>query len=318
LHSRNTFVNPGAYVWQTSPLQPRVMFLRAGIIAVAGDQRTMIHIRLMTASDLPLGLRLSCQAGWNQVEADWQRFLDVQPDGCFVAEWDGTAVGTTVTTIFGPVAWVAMVLVEESNRGRGIGKALLNYALGFLDRRHVATVRLDATPQGRPLYERLGFVAQFQLARHEGALPPTGDGNGLKPASTDEWPALVALDQSVTHTDRSRILLHLFAEQPENVRAVRSDGRLAGFLTARPGRRAIQIGPCIAARDAGAVLFADACDRYAGRHVFLDIPVSNTAATRLAESQGLTVQRHLTRMCLGTPLVERVEWLWAGSGPEKG
>ena len=46
----------------------------------------MIHIRTMTAEDVPLGMRLRGQARFNQTEADWRRFLDLEPDGCFVAE----------------------------------------------------------------------------------------------------------------------------------------------------------------------------------------------------------------------------------------
>ena len=81
----------------------------------------------MTAADLPLGL---CRAaGWNQIEADWRRFLDLQLDGCFVAELDGASVGTTTTCVFGRVAWVAMALVAEAVRGRGVGAALLGAAL---------------------------------------------------------------------------------------------------------------------------------------------------------------------------------------------
>src|SRR5437870_742019 len=110
-----------------------------------------ISIRLMRASDVGLGLQLSGRAGWNQVAADWRRLLELQPDGCFVAEWDRRPVGTTMTCLFGPVAWVAMVLVEESLRGRGIGKALMHRALDYLDGRRVPTIRLDATPLGRPL-----------------------------------------------------------------------------------------------------------------------------------------------------------------------
>src|SRR5947209_4090213 len=125
----------------------------------------------MSESDLALGLQLSGRAGWNQVAADWRRLLELQPDGCFVAEWQGRPAGTAMTSVFGPVAWVAMVLVEESLRGRGIGKALMHRALEFLDTHGVRTVRLDATPLGRPLYERLGFVPQFTLARYEGTLP---------------------------------------------------------------------------------------------------------------------------------------------------
>src|SRR5438105_11990396 len=132
----------------------------------------MIRIRRMTAADVPLGMRLKEQAGWNQTEADWQRCLDLQPDGCFVAEWNDTPVGTTTTCVFGNVAWIAMVLVDANHRGKGIGKALMNHALEYLDSAGVASIRLDATPLGQPLYEKLGFRVQFPLARFEGVLPP--------------------------------------------------------------------------------------------------------------------------------------------------
>jgi GNAT superfamily N-acetyltransferase len=278
----------------------------------------MTHIRPMTAADLPAGLRLSRQAGWNQLAADWQRFLDLQPDGCFVAEWAGNAAGTTVTSIFGSVAWVALVLVDESLRGCGIGTALLHHTLGFLDQRRVPTIRLDATPLGRPLYEQLGFAPQFQLARHTGTLPPTMADTATDAATREQWQELAILDEQVTHTDRRRVLLRLFAEQPGSVRLAQNKGCIEGFLAARPGHHAVQLGPCIASPQAGSALLADAWRCYAGQPVFLDIPVANVAATRLAEAQGLTVQRHLTRMCRGVPVVENLDWLWTGSGPEKG
>jgi GNAT superfamily N-acetyltransferase len=278
----------------------------------------MIQIRLMTVADLPFGLHLSRQAGWNQTEADWRGFVNFQPDGCFMAEWERNAAGTTTTSIFGPVAWIAMVLVEESLRGRGIGKALLGHALEFLEQRGVTTVRLDATPLGQPLYERLGFVAQYRLARHEGTLRPAPKVSGTEIAKRDEWEELFALDHQITDTDR-RSLLHLcFSEHPEAVCLVRQHGRPTGFLTSRPGMRAIQIGPCIASPDAGRLLFADPWHRFAGQRVCVDIPIPNQTATHLAQAQGLSVQRHLTRMCRGMRVCERLDYLWASSGPEKG
>jgi len=135
----------------------------------------------MTAADIPLGLKLARQAGWNQMEADWRRFLAMQPDGCFVGEWDGAPVATTAAFIFGPVAWIAMVLVDIESRRKGIATTLLQHALDFLDAQGVQTVRLDATAAGQPVYEKLGFVPEYCLTRymgtaaHRGAAPGTRD-----------------------------------------------------------------------------------------------------------------------------------------------
>jgi GNAT superfamily N-acetyltransferase len=277
----------------------------------------MIHIRPMTEADLPFGLRLSLQAGWNQTEADWRRCLDLQPDGCFVAECDGTPAGTTTICIFGDVAWVAMVLVDERLRGRGIGMALMRHILTFVDEQHIASVRLDATPLGQPLYEKLGFTAEYRLARYEGILS-AAPAVGVEAAVPEQWHALAALDEAVTGTNRRALLFRLFAERPESVRLTSEGGSPTGFMASRAGSRAVHLGPCIAAPDANPLLFLDAWGRYSGQRVFVDIPVLNAAATRAAEAQGLTVQRYLTRMCRGTPPRGRPDWLWASFGPEKG
>jgi GNAT superfamily N-acetyltransferase len=278
----------------------------------------MIRVRALSAADLPAGLALSRQAGWNQTEADWRRVHDLQPDGCFVADCDGTVAGTAATLVFGKVAWIALVLVDPAWRRRGIGRALMEQALAFADQLDVATVRLDATPLGQPLYEQLGFVEQFRLARFEGTLPPDDT-----PAATDvlavppaHWPELAALDREVTRTDRERFLLRLFTEAPHEVRGVQSGGRWSALLAARSGARAVQLGPCVG--EAGPLLLADAFRRHAGQRVYVDVPVGNEAGCRLAAARGLAVERHLTRMVRGEPVVEKIDLLWASSGPEKG
>jgi GNAT superfamily N-acetyltransferase len=278
----------------------------------------MIRVRLLSGADVPAGLGLSRQAGWNQTEADWRRCLDLQPDGCFAAECDGIVAGTAATCIFGSVAWVALVLVDAAFRRCGIGRALMEHALSFLDRRRVASVRLDATPLGQPLYERLGFVEQFRLARFAGR--PTVAGEGADPAVVvvppAQWNELAALDRQVSRTDRGRFLLRLFAEQPGEVLGVEGQGGWSGLLAARAGVNALQIGPCLG--EAGPLLLSAALRRHAGRPVYLDVPLANEAARRLAAGQGLSEQRQLMRMCRSSPVVEQLEWLWASSGPEKG
>jgi GNAT superfamily N-acetyltransferase len=286
----------------------------------------MIQIRSLSHDDIPLAIRLKDQAGWNQTEADWQRFLDMQPDGSFVAEWNGRAVGTTVTCVFGSVAWVAMVLVEPEYRRRGIGKALMSHALKFLDAQGVSSVRLDATALGKPLYEKLGFVMEYELSRYEG-LPKPGVPANLKlgpaqgrsgPAKVEDWPQVMQLDREITGADRSKFLSRLFSEEPEAIRVIRSRTQIVGFLASRAGARARQIGPCLGTPEAGLTLLADAVSRYAGTCVFIDIPKQNQAAINAAKDLGLSVQRQLVRMRRGRPVAERTDHIWASSGPELG
>lgn len=125
-----------------------------------------MRVRRMTCEDIAAGMGLVRAAGWNQTEADWKRFLEIGPAGCFVAEAEGEVCGTAATIVYGnQLAWIGMVLVSPSQRGRGIGTELLKLALGYLDSQGPLTIKLDATPQGRPIYERLGFEPECEIER---------------------------------------------------------------------------------------------------------------------------------------------------------
>ena len=272
----------------------------------------------MTIDDLKLGLVLTRQAGWNQTESDWLRFVNLEPTGCFVAELDGTAVGTTTTCIFGQVAWVAMVLVDVNARGKGVGMELLKHSLKFLEERRVRTVRLDATTLGQRIYDKLGFEPEYQLARFEGMAQRGGSDLGILKAAPETFASIIEFDSRMSGTDRAKMLMRLFEEFPEDICVMQHGDKIEGYVTVRPGANAAQIGPCIATPDAGRVLLHNALSRYEGRPVFVDIPLDNIDAVRIAESSGLRIQRCFMRMYRGEKVNDIIDALWASSGPEKG
>jgi GNAT superfamily N-acetyltransferase len=321
------------------------------LMQLPGAAPTMFRLRTMTLDDVPLGMRLKGQAGWNQIEADWRRLLALEPEGCFVAEFDGQPVGTTCVTVFDSIAWISMVLVEKSVRGRGIGTRLMQHALGHLDARGVRTVRLDATPLGRPVHEKLGFAAEYDVARWATEIlpSPTGRGAGgegcpqvikgsaeskgrreegkkggegcppVTPATAEQLEGVFALDRQATGTNRRRLIEQLHGERPEAMHVFTAEDKSAGYAWLRQGSRAVQIGPAVALNaDVGRGLFDAAFDCRADQPVFIDIPVPNVPATRWAESHGLKVQRLLTRMYRGASVVDDPTQLWASFGPEKG
>jgi GNAT superfamily N-acetyltransferase len=197
-----------------------------------------MHIRLLTAADIPFALGLCAQNRWNQLAGDWQRQLDLEPAGCFLAEVNGQSAGTACYCIFGSVAWINLVLVDRAQRSRGIGTALLGHVVQALDERGVASIRLDATPLGRPVYARLGFTGEFTLARFTGVLPAAGlPAAGVEPLSAADLPDVFRLDEAVTGTRREKLLRHLYDSEPGRMRKFAPAAGLEGFcLAPMPGR----------------------------------------------------------------------------------
>jgi GNAT superfamily N-acetyltransferase len=273
----------------------------------------------MTAADVEDAMRLKAAVGWNQIEADWRRFLALGGDGCFVAVWQGQVVGSVTTCQFGSIGWVTTLLVEEAHRGAGIGRGLLNRALESLDASGARSVRLDATPLGRPLYESVGFRVDFRLGRYGGIVSRTEIEGEARPGRSADLTRIAALDRVVTGTDRRALLDRFLYDYPLGYLVVGPVvGPIHGFILWRPGSSADQIGPCIAEPDAGLALLDNVGWRLAGRPVIVDVPTDHEEAIAWAEGIGLRQNREFWRMTRGEAVMEDLDRLWASSGPEMG
>lgn len=259
------------------------------------------QLRPLTVSDLEFAHALSRQTGWNQTRRDWERFLSLAPQGCFLAEVEGSPAGTATTTAYGTdLAWIGMVLVDPAFRRRGIGTALLDGAIRYLqDQARVTCIRLDATPEGRPLYESLGFVAEWDLRRWVRGESSGDDEPHPIPtnAKADPFPpSSLELDRSIFGADRALLLESLRDGSDDGL--IFSDGSF-GFR--RSGERAHYLGPVTAVSCRSGLDLVEAlisrCP--SDRPLFWDLPEANTSATTLAARLGFAPARVLTRMRLG-------------------
>lgn len=263
-----------------------------------------LDLRLMTGGDLPFADHLRALEGWNQTLEDWQRFLTTEPDGCFVAVWNGAPAGTIVTTVYGPeLGWIGMLLVHPDYRRRGIGKTLLKWCIKYLQGRKVHCIKLDATSAGKMVYDGLGFKDEWTLSRWEGVYaPPRLVTPDLRIRNWQETDARMigGLDAEAFGVSRNRIMQAL-VHQSLYVLVLKSEpGRIAGYGLLRKGSQAMQLGPVVAASaDSGINLIEALVVHSHGERIFWDIPHQSTASVAWVKQQGFTVQRSLTRMYLG-------------------
>jgi ribosomal protein S18 acetylase RimI-like enzyme len=261
------------------------------------------HISALTAADLDGAQALVAEAGWNQVRADWELFIEL--GAAFkVTTDDGEVAATAATLPFARFGWISMVLVGKRHRRQGLATALLEHCVARLREDGLVPV-LDATPAGRTVYRPLGFHDGWQITRwrriERGAAWPDTGGHGattVRALRENDWPELLALDAKAFGSARAALLQGLESRSRGFACVAERDGRVVGYLLGRNGRQAAQIGP-IVAHDQGVanVLLAHALARIDGP-VLLDVLDGHTALPPQLTTAGFAFERSYTRMTL--------------------
>ena len=146
-------------------------------------------IRPMAAADIEAAADVLVGGGWGDRRAFF-RFAVAHPGITpFVAEADERIAGTGIATTNGAVGWVGMIFVDEGLRGRGIGTALTAAVIDRLEADGCATLVLLASPLGRPICERLGFVAEmdYRILVAAGLDAEPGSDTGRDRARLRPW-----------------------------------------------------------------------------------------------------------------------------------
>jgi GNAT superfamily N-acetyltransferase len=266
------------------------------------------QLRPLNSRDLADAVELSATAGWNQTREDWSLLMELAPEGCFGIEADGRLVSTTTLVCYGQrLAWIGMVLTNAKYRGRGFARCLLAEALHRAASRGIKTVKLDATDQGRPIYEKLGFRPEQAIERwtRAGSSASPRISNTTTQYSRD-------LDYKAFGCDRSALLEILSLRN----RTFHSPN---GFIFSRDGRTTAYLGPCVASdRITAQALITELIDKSPQASWSWDLLPGNEDAVSIASKLGFVRQRRLTRMARGQPLAVRDDLVYAIAGFELG
>lgn len=255
----------------------------------------------LTPAHAAAGFALSTRIGWNQALPDWEYML-AAGDGVGLTTASDTLVATAMALPYGAFAWICMVLVDPDYRRRGLATRLMDAVVA----RQVAAGRvpgLDATPDGREVYRRIGFRDHYRLGRyraeHADAAASSAPGQSevsIRPLATGDLAALAAMDPGVFGGDRSPLLGHLLARVPGTPQGAWRGGELAGYVLAREGREAHQLGPLIAEDPAVAVALTRAALSRIEGSVYLDAPDAQAEFVVWLEGAGFAQQRPFFRM----------------------
>jgi len=234
-----------------------------------------IEITSFTEDHLPGALALSQAAGWPHRREDWALGLTVS-QGVAAIE-NGRVVGTALCSLHGRVATLNMIIVDQSMRGQGVGRLLMEKIIALAGDREM---RLVGTEQGLPLYRKLGFAPTGRIVQLQGLARATPSEQPIC-VGAEATEAMAAMDHAASGMERAALLARI----AEMGVTLTTEG---GFAMLRPFGRGHVLGPVIARDKAAArALIAGAATHLAGQFLRIDLPEEQGLAP-FVETLGLS------------------------------
>jgi GNAT superfamily N-acetyltransferase len=280
-------------------------------------------LREMQEEDLPAAMRLKEAEGWNQTLDDWKFFLNGPGNISLVAGEEDRVTGTAVAVGYAEhLFWLGMVLVDRHHRGKGIAKSLLNALIARVSPK--GYIKLDATPEGRKVYEKMGFHGEYEIYRMVNPsvenISPEQEEAGLVRACHEHAAWIIRYDRQVFGAGRPALIRRLLQEDTAHARILLRDNEPEGFLLGRQGSRYFHAGPLSAkSPDSAKSLLKNTLVSLTGQAVTVDVTAYQQELIDWLEKNNFRKQRPFLRMYLNDNLTtgeRRCQYLIAG--PEYG
>ncbi|MEU6143330.1 GNAT family N-acetyltransferase [Streptomyces sp. NPDC047081] len=270
---------------------------------MATPSLTALPVRRLTLRDLTACADLSEDRGWPREEHKWG-FLLTAGKGYGIDDPQGGLVCACVVTEYGPqdrpdLAAIGMVLVAERHARRGIGRHLMRHIVSTMG---TTPLTLHATPNGRPLYEELGFKVTGRAEMLRGHFTSGGLEAKVvtRAATAEDLPAIVRLDEEVFGADRTHIVTRLpaFADR---LCVAEENGRIIGYAGAWPNMETHVVGPLIARDTETAKALITSLAAHTDRPLRTDIDVRHEELLAWAKERGLGSIAFNSVMTYGIP-----------------
>ncbi|MGA3109920.1 MAG: GNAT family N-acetyltransferase [Candidatus Bathyarchaeia archaeon] len=206
----------------------------------------MLRIRRMRRGDINFAVRLADQEDWGIPTRDFERILRLDPHGSFVAMENEKRVGLATTTSYGTqIAWIGNVVVEESRRGRHIGQALVEHAIGYLERKRVARIALYCFEEHIEFYRKLGFKVGQGFARfRRRGRPALWLSTEPRDRKTMRRSAMLTMDRKAFGANRSRLIVNLLDSGAARYLGY-SAGPMRSYILAKDYADMWELGPWV-------------------------------------------------------------------------
>jgi len=262
-----------------------------------------VTLRQMRFSDIEFAAACTALEGWaSETREVFEVFFAHDPGGCLIAEMGGERLGICVATLYGESGFVGELIVKQEMRGCGIGRQLLEHAIGYLHRQGARNVLLDGVRAAVPLYERVGFRKLCRSLRFTGKMPGRSHPQ-VQRMRLEHLQAVCEIDREAFGADRGFFLKRHLARYPELCQVLEQGGEVAGFIMGRRADDLVCAGPWVVrcGVQQPQQLLESLAVEADGRVLWVGVLEANAAAAALVRSYGMAERPEPPwRMLLGS------------------
>jgi ribosomal protein S18 acetylase RimI-like enzyme len=259
-------------------------------------------IRTMNHRDLAFATECTEAEGWvSENRTTLEGFFFYDPEGCLIADLEGKRVGIGIATSYGRSGFIGELIVRSEARGQGIGAALLNRAVTYLQQRGARTVYLDGVLKAVALYERNGFRKICRSLRFSGQIEGKTHPQ-VHPMQEQDLPEVIDLDQKYFGANRGFFLTRRWGLYPELSKVLVEGGRVTGYILGRQGENWLSAGPWVVEKGvlSPECLLEALAEENGNRPFSIGVLESNQRAVEIIRSYGFAERLNSPwRMALG-------------------
>ena len=255
----------------------------------------MTEIQKFTDADIE-GLVHLQPEGWPDIRDAFKNYLDY--DFCMpvAIKKDRQIVATGTAIEYNNTGWLAHIIVADNERGKGLGKQIVKYLYDYLISKTKNSILLMASPAGRPLYLKSGFMDVTEYIRYKKPEEsPTKNISEAPVLNEYDKSEILKLDRIISGEDRRNYL----SLRLDKGYCTKRGKTITGYYLPRCGEGVVAAVDYEAAEELMSIR-----SEFANQAV---VPLVNKAACSYYEKAGYGSSVIVTRMFAGKNLVWKAD-----------
>ncbi|MDM5225214.1 GNAT family N-acetyltransferase [Cytobacillus sp. NJ13] len=247
----------------------------------------ILELGELNESDIPGLIDLSASVGWDYDEHEVGTLLrSGRVFGHKNAE--GSIVSSAAIIRYDTnLASIGMVIVHEEYRGLGLGKEAAQRCASSVP--GDIAVMLIATKEGKPLYEKMGFITVDFIHKYicdEVASDKSEDGLSIEAFIQSDFPKILEIDAAAFGDKRSAFLRNRIRQSKQCLVAKNNNGEIIGYGLSIHGPVNLILGPIAAPDSETAALIVEKLALHHKGKLRIDVPEGRTDFMSYLERSG--------------------------------